>query len=201
MIMDGLILIASELNLYIQQRINPEQENHVFLSDISDGNGNNISLSDVITITLTNIEEERVNKAQLPNKVRHDTTYTYSEPEIRLNLFIIVSVRPSKNSEGSNSYINALARLSMVSYFFQSHRYFDQSTIQNPSVSNNLRRVIVDLHTVGFEQQSYMWGIHGGHYLPSLMYKLSLIAIHEDATSMEVPVVETIEANIDGGGL
>lgn len=201
MIMDGLVLIASELNKYIQQRINPEQENHVFLSGITDGNGNNISLSDVITITLTNIEEERVNKAQLSNKVRHDTIYTYSEPEIRLNLFIIVSVRPSKNSEGSNSYINALARLSMVSYFFQSHRYFDQSTIQNPNVSNNLKRLIVDIHPVSFEQQSYIWGTHGGHYLPSLMYKVSSVTIHEDATSMEVPVVETIEANIDGGGL
>ena len=67
----------------------------------------------------------------------------------------------------------------MVAYFFQSHRYFDQSTIQNSKISDSLKRVIVDLHSVGFENQNYIWSIHGGHYLPSLLYKIRVIHIFE----------------------
>jgi len=199
--MDALVLIASELNQYIKKRVNSEEENHVFLSSIIDSSGNSASPNDVITITLANVEEECVNKAQRLNQVRYDTTYSYSEPEIHLNLYVIISVRPSKNSEGSINYINALARLSMVCQFFQSRRYFDQSAIQNPNISPDLGRIIVDLHSSGFEQLSYIWGVHGGHYLPSLMYKVSLIKILEDATVKEIPAIKTTKVDTDRGGL
>ena len=202
MIMDALFLITSELNQYIKQRADAE-DNPVRLCCIVDHNGNQVSPKNVIAVTLTSVEEEGVNKAQRPNAVRYDNTYTHSEPEIRLNLFIIVSVRPGTDDNGDQyeQYRGALALLSMVAQFFQSHRYFDQSTINNPKVSNDLKRVIVDLYSVGFENQSYIWSIHGGHYLPSLLYKVSLIHIHEDTTTREVPVVETIEMSADSGGL
>ncbi len=64
-----------------------------------------------------------------------------------------------------------------------------------------LDRIIVNLHSTGFEQLSYVWGIHGGNYLPSLMYKFSLVTINEDTTSREVPAVKTIGLDADGGGL
>lgn len=201
MIMDGLVLIASELNEYIRNRVDLSRENHVFLSSIVDGTGNNQSPKDAITITLTSVEEECTNKAQRFNRVQQDSAYTYSEPELRLNLFIIVSVRPEKNSDGIDKYTDALSLLSMAAHFFQSHRHFDQSKIQNPKVSDDLRRVIVELRSVGFESQSYIWGIHGGQYLPSLLYKVSVIHIHEDTATKEVPVVETVEVNADRGGL
>ncbi len=200
MIMDALVLIKSELNDYIKRRLNLSDD-QVFLSSIVDGNGSSASADDVVTMTLAHIEEECVNKAQQFNQVRHDTKYTYSQPEILLNLFIIVSVRPNQTNESSASYKYALARLSMAAHFFQSRRYFDRRDIQSPDISDALRRVIVELHSSGFEQQSYIWGIHGGHYLPSLMYKVSVIHILEGATTREVPAVETIELEGQGGGL
>ena len=201
MIMDALCLISSELNAYVRQRLNSEDETLVYLSSISDGSGNSTSPNDAITITLANAEEECVNRAQQMTRVRNDEKYHFTEPEIRINLHIIISVRSSKNTDGSNSYTNALKRLSIVSEFFQSRRYFDQSSIRNPSVSNNLERVIVTLHTAGFEQLSYIWGVHGGNYLPSLIYKLSLVTIQENMTSREVPVVKEIGIETDEGAL
>ena len=201
MIMDALFLIKSELNDYIRQRLNPEKPEHIFLSNIVDGNGNSLSPEDEISITLTSIEEEATNKEQRCNRIRQDKTYSFTEPEIRLNLYVIVSVRPGKNTGGSTKYVDALARLSMVAVFFQSHPYFDQSRIRNPNVSDNLKRVIVDLHSVSFEAQSYIWGTHGGHYIPSLLYKVRLIHILEDTITKEVPVVETVDVGSDDGGL
>jgi hypothetical protein len=201
MIMDALLLVSSELNDYVRQRLNSEDETLVYLSSITDGSGNSASPNDAITITLTNAEEECVNRAQQPTRVRHGDKYHFTEPEIRINLHVIISVRPSKNTDGSNSYTNALKRLSIVSEFFQGRRYFDQSAIGNPSISNKLERVIVNLHTSGFEQLSYIWGVHGGNYLPSLMYKLSLVIIQDDMTSREVPMVKEVGLEADGGGL
>ncbi len=201
MIMDALLLISSELNDYVRQRLNSEDETLVYLSSITDGSGNSSSPNDAITISLTNAEEECVNRAQQVTRVRNGDNYHFTEPETRINLHIIISVRPSKNTDGSNSYINALKRLSIVSEFFQGKRYFDQSAIRNPSISAHLGRIIVNLHTAGFEQLSYIWGIHGGNYLPSLMYKLSLVTIQEGMTSREVPRVKSVDIEANGGGL
>lgn len=201
MIMDALLLVSSELNDYVRQRLNSEGETLVYLSSITDGSGSNSSPNDAITITLTSAEEECVNRAQQLTRVRKGDKYHFTEPEIRINLHIIISVRPSKNTDGSKSYINALKRLSIVSEFFQGNRYFDQSSIRNPAISKNLERVVVNLHTAGFEQLSYVWGMHGGNYLPSLMYKLSLITIQQAMTNREVPIVKEVGLEADGGGL
>ena len=202
MIFDALALIASELNEYIKKRSHSDDQQHVFLGNIADASGAAASLNDVITITLANIEQEQHNKSQTFQRIQNDKSFYYTQPEIQLNFYIIISIRPGKDQqENNNSYVNALKRLSMVAYFFQSNPFLDQSSIQNPKVSNDLGRLTIELYTAGFEHLSYIWGIQGGHYLPSLIYKVRLITIQEGIVAKEVPVVETVDLNSGRGGL
>jgi hypothetical protein len=47
---------------------------------------------------------------------------------------------------------------------------------------------------MNFEQMNHLWGILGGKYIPSVLYKLRLIPIQE-SPSEKVSVVEEIKAN------
>ncbi len=200
MIKDALTLISSELNSYIHQQLASMNSSTpvVVLNSITDGVGGAVSVKDIITITLANAEEECINKAQQFQRTRHESTYSYVQPEIRLNLLLLISVRPDTTTE---SYNDALTKLTFVSQFFQSTPFLDQSTIHHPQVSDSLERLNITLVSPTFEQQSYIWGVHGGTYLPSLLYKVSLVKIQGETLDREVSSVSDITISADSGGL
>ncbi len=199
MLKDALTLITSQLNNYINQQLASVSTNEVVvLNSITDGVGGAVSGKDVVTITLANVEEECVNRVQQFQKTRQTSVHTYVQPEIRLNLLLLISVRPDTNSE---SYNDALTKLTYVSQFFQSNPYLDQSEIGHPLVSDALERILITLVSPTFEQQSYIWGVQGGAYLPSLLYKVGFVKIDGGALDREVTSIQEIEINADGGGL
>ncbi len=68
-------------------------------------------------------------------------------------------------------------------------------------VSDALERILITLVSPTFEQQSYIWGVQGGAYLPSLLYKVGFVKIEGGALDHEVTTIQEIEINADGGGL
>jgi len=102
MIMDGLVLVWSQLNQYIKQRTNDNEGDCVFLSSLAESSGSGASPADVITITLAHAEEEGVNRAQRFKSVGNGESHTYYEPEIRMNLYILISVR-SRAARGART--------------------------------------------------------------------------------------------------
>ncbi|MNL86153.1 hypothetical protein D3C87_2147460 [compost metagenome] len=57
----------------------------------------------------------------------------------------------------------------------------------------------IELHTIPFEQLSYIWGLLGGKVMPSVLYKISVIKIvAKDVTSIELindVNIESIKVN------
>lgn len=200
MIKDALTLVLSQLNDYIHQQLASMNSSTpiVVLNSITDGSGTTVSGKDLVTITLANVEEECINKAQQFQRNRNNSTYSYVQPEIRLNLLLLLSIRPDTTPE---SYNDALTKLTYVSQFFQLHPYLDQSSIRHPQVSDSLERLNITLVSPTFEQQSYIWGVHGGTYLPSLLYRVSLVTIQGAVLDREVTSVSDISISADSGGL
>ncbi len=147
---------------------------------------------DSLGLCLVNIEEERVAKAQYGIQASKDgTRVAHLNPEIKLNLFVLVAAHFATYSTGLK-YLSGTVR------FFQSRNCF---TPQNtPEMDPGLEKLLVELYSLNFEQQNHLWGSLGAKYLPSVLYKVRLVIIDEQAARDEQPPITTMRKRIGHAG-
>jgi hypothetical protein len=187
-----LSFFQKQLNIYLHDKLNSNSTDDLIvlqnISQLQEG-GSNSNPSQVNTyITLVNVEEDRVSKSP-ENFVRKENGFIYKNPEKYLNLFVLFSV----NAMDLKKYDMALNRLSLVIQFFQQQNVFDP--INSPSLDPKIVKLIVDMYSMNFEQLNHLWGILGGKYLPSVLYKVRRVTIDEDVTISESGFIREIQLN------
>ena len=130
-------------------------------------------IEDKIVISLVNINQDKV--------LRNGPTYTrvtddngkpsilHHNPTVYLNLYVLFSAHQS-------NYLDALKQLSTVIEFFQRKFVFtgeDNSKLED----GKIEKLIFDMYTMGFDQLNQLWGVLGGKYIPSIMYKVRVVPI------------------------
>lgn len=141
-----------------------------------------------IFLSLVNIQEESALKNS-PFTVRIDNLTHTKEPPVYLNLFLLLAF-------AFTDYKTSLERLSQTMGFFQSRKFFsaDHSN-SNLDFPDGLNRLVFDLFSLDFERLSYLWGIQGGNYFPSIVYKVRLVqvqaAVPELAKEIDTIKVDT----------
>ena len=180
MINNALLFIRNSLNSSIQESFQPRVElGNVALvdayHDISSGD-----LSDKVIISLVNVEEEKtlknshiVKTTTLPNG---DVTVSKQRAPIYLNLYVLFAVNLRR-------YEDALDYLSRIIIFFQKQNVFEGQSYPELSAVN-IERMVFDLYSLRFEELNQMWGVLGGKYVPSVLYRIRLIALQD---APEVP--------------
>ena len=110
-------------------------------------------------------------------------------PELKLNLYILLVANFAL-------YKTGLEFLSGAIGFFQSKNVFthDNTVDLDPAI----QKLIVEMHTLSFEQQNHLWGSLGAKYLPSIMYKVRLLSIQEGHAKDEQPAVRAIRISERG---
>jgi len=126
-----------------------------------------------VGLMISNIEEEKVFKAQLQKQRRADNNIDIevANPEIKLNLYVLAAANPGTNA---GSYDTALKRLSGVITYFQGTSFFDKTDYPD---LGPIEHLIVELYSLSFEQQNQLWASLGGKYMPSVVYKVRLVVI------------------------
>lgn len=154
---------------YLNQEIT-DPANPVVLGNItkeSDITDNKIHLS------LIQVEEEKVLK-EVNHRRRANPTddfYSVINPEIRLNLFILVTYQyPGKN------YDEALKQLSNVITILQGKYVFTKPDFIKEAYEV-LQQITIELYTQTIDQNSNMWQALGEKLSPSLLYKMRVIGI------------------------
>lgn len=190
MIDQVLNFLCRQVNNYLHVKLDPPPSGEAValynVSHLGDGanqpNGNNSTPSNVF-LTLVNIEENRVTKSH-DTVVRNGTSLSYKNPEIYLNLYLIFS--------SNLPYTEALKRLSLVIQFFQHQNVF--TPVLYPELADsNVEKLLVELHSMSFEQLNHLWSILGGKYLPSVMYKVRQITIDEKAINAGGGLIKEIQ--------
>ena len=136
-----------------------------------------------------NIEEDRMLKS--PEKfTRVDDKTVQRNPNVHLNLYCLLAANKSKYNE-------SLKYLSYVIQFFQFRNVFNH--INDPSLDNNIDKLIMDLYTINFEQINHLWGTLGGKYFPSVLYKMRMIVIDEAFIEAEGGLITKVSIEGKGG--
>jgi hypothetical protein len=149
-------------------------------------------VQDFLVLTLVNVEEETIGKSQLGVRKRPDASYEMANPDIKLNLYMLMAA--VSNMKLEERYTNSLKLLSYGVLFFQSKNVF---TVDNtPSMDPGLEKLVVELVSLTFEQQNHLWGSLGAKYLPSVLYKVRMLTILERSQKQGAGRIEQVNAVI-----
>jgi hypothetical protein len=189
MIYETLNFLSVEVNKYLNQKLTPLTDSRLKLGNVSQafdesGSGNN-SLKEKAILSLVNIEEDRVSK-QHENFTKDDLKTYYKNPPLFVNLYVLFSIYKDK-------YDDSLIWLGHIIQFFQHQNSF--TSLSHPNLDPRIKKLMVDMYTMNFEQVNHLWSSLGGKYLPSVLYKVRQITIDEKAIVSESGVIKTIEIN------
>ncbi len=138
-----------------------------------------------IIMSVVNVEQDAVLRNAKTYTSISETEVRYHNPAISLNLYVLFSAV-------NNSYDEALKDLSELILCFQKKMVFTGSDIPNFNAAPLIEKLIFDYYSMTFEQLNHLWGILGGKYYPSVMYKVRLVTIFGDEGE-EASVITSID--------
>lgn len=186
MIRTALGFVKKELDAYIAAREN-DVANYapgtiVDIKSLVSLNGNiNVDNNKHITVMLVGIEEERREGKRPYILPAENNNFITLNPPIEINLHLLFVAH-------SNDYETALRDLSDVIAFFQSNVVFDEqkfpdlnATVIQPELKpwQLIDRISFRLLNLSFEQQNNLWAMFGGKYMPSAVYKMTLLTLFD----------------------
>lgn len=135
-----------------------------------------------VILTLVNINEETSLKNS-PHYISRGDTLIKRNPTLYLNIYVLFSC-------AADRYDTALSNISQVISFFQQKHVF---TAENAAVekfpSDHVEKLTMDIHSLEFEQMNHLWGVLGGKYYPSVLYRVRLLPV-QDQTGKEGPAIK-----------
>jgi hypothetical protein len=183
----ALKFINDELNAYLNTKTGVVSTEIIQLSKLVDEVGKYAFGEGTVASTIINIEEERIFKAQLQEYTYVKGQHVVMEPELKLNLHILFAAN-------FKLYDQALKFISYILTYFQSHPSFTSE--EYPALDPRIQKMNIELQSLNYEQLNQVWGFIGGKQLPSVIYKVRLVTLQDDAqTAVQQPIIE-INANL-----
>jgi hypothetical protein len=186
MIDQALIFLRDELNAYFLSRTNSANV-EVKLSKIVNDSGKYAFPDDSIALTIFNLEEDHIFKAQLPEITFVDGQHVRREPELKFNLHTLFAAN-------FTVYEEAWKAIGMVLNFFQSHPVFLSE--EYPALSPKIGKLAIELESLNVEQLNQIWAFLGAKHLPSVTYRIRLVVIQDEFASAIQKPIKTVKTNI-----
>jgi hypothetical protein len=139
--------------------------------------------ANAVSLALVRIEEDPTIRRPDPYlQVTADGVRKRAEPDIRLNLFVLVVAR------FPDDYRLSLHHLSRVVGYFQNHRVFTREN--SPELHERIPQLMLELVTPSFAEQNEIWGALRVSYQPSALYRVRMVVFADDEAR---PVAATRE--------
>lgn len=146
-----------------------------------DGTSN---LDNKVVITLLSVEEESTMK-NTPRYLKFNESENIMERESQpayLNLYVMIAAN-------KNMYDGALVNISKVIEIFQANNVLKYNAVSDEENDFIFR---IELHSVPFDQLSYIWGLLGGKIMPSVLYKISVVKIVAKQEKTDITLIDEI---------
>jgi hypothetical protein len=188
MIHVALAHITERLNEFLARGLGLTEDLAV-LSQLSDRDGSPTpGAGNKLVLFLVNLEKEHAARSsQAVKGGAGDSVRRF--PSLHLKLYVMLTA----NFDGG-SYPEALKMLSAAILFFQRNPVFDHHS--SPSLDQRIEKLILDIENLPWQEMANLWGTQGGKYLPSVLYKVRMVAFDsEDIRALE-PAARELATNI-----
>lgn len=181
--------IATQLNQSLRHTFRVG-EDLVVVSNLSEADGNMVSqVSNKLALFLVNIEKDAM--AYRPSAISHAAPGRagISNAPVHLNLLLLFAATFS----GTN-YPEALKFISHTIAFFQSRPVFNHQN--TPELDPRIDKLVLDIENLSISDLSNLWGILSGKYMPSVLYRMRMVAIDSGQLSGQAPTVIQPQAGV-----
>ncbi len=174
--------LAAQLNQFLKQSY-ALTEDIVTMSGLVDAEGRPApNTNNKLVMFLTNLEKDTVPYRQhLPGDAGATRAVVSSAP-LYLNLYVMLAANFS-----SANYAEALKLISGAIAYFQRFPVFDHQV--TPGMDTRIEKLMLDIENLKIHELSNMWTLLGGKYLPSVLYKVRMVAFDNDDIIARVPTV------------
>jgi hypothetical protein len=165
-------------------------EDVVVVSNILEQDGTVAThVNNKIVVSLVNIEKESVQLNQSRAVASGGMRNVVTNPPVHFNLYLMFASYFS----GSN-YQEGLKFISNTISYLQGQNVFDQQN--SPGLDRNINKLVMDIENLDINDLSNLWGILSGRYLPSVLYKLRMVAVDANAVKNQEPVISKPDATV-----
>jgi len=192
MIGDILNIVAREVSSYVDKEGNlPSGKKSVILHKPNKLNEKFSIPDNTISLSLLNIEEEKVaKKVTVARRTVIDGKVYKENPAININLQVIFI------ASFENDYISELNYISKILAFFQQEISFTDDKVKGLK-DLGIDKLNFKLSTLSLEKQNTVWGLLGSKYMPSLVYKISMLVFQNEAKLLDTKLVKSIDVQVE----
>jgi hypothetical protein len=169
MIDRALSLIARRLNEHLRQTFATSDE-LVALTGMTDVEGKPAAAArNRLVLFITNLsEDDAARRFPLRTASAEGRSDTADEASYAVHVMLASNFDPE-------DYLKSLKFLSQGVQFFQNTPVFDHHN--SPELDAGLTPLSLEIQNLDTETASRIWGMHGGRYVPSVLYRMRLTAI------------------------
>lgn len=165
-------------------------EDVVVVSNLIELDGSVVpSANNKLVLTLVNIEKDTLPFRPNAGTRGRDERLLQNSAPLFVNLYLMMSA-----NFGAGNYTEALKYISHAVVFFQQRPMFDQHN--SPGLDERIERLVLDIVNLPIAELNNLWSLLGGRYLPSMYYKVRMMAIDAKALTGQVPVITDQRHNV-----
>jgi len=166
MIDRAITQIAAQLNEYLGGLLGTS-EDIVLVSNLLGPDGSAAPhVNNRIILFLTSIEKDVVSQRAPEAK---SGAFSGSQP-----LFLNIYMMAAANFTGAN-YPESLKFLSLIISYFHRQPVIDHAN--SPGLDERIHKLVLDIENTPPQAMSNIWGVLGGRYLPSVLYRVRMVAL------------------------
>jgi len=174
-------LIAAQLNQALRSAFQLSEDPVVVTSLVDVNDSAPVIAANKLVIFLANIERETVVAVQgLRAAGAGGDAVAQTSAAVHLNLMLMFAA-----NFGGSKYTEALKFLSATIAFFQGRGLFDHHN--SPDLDPRIERLVLEIENLKVPELSNLWGILGGKYVPSILYRVRMITFDSGHINQLVP--------------
>lgn len=163
----AISFIAFELNQALRRSSMAGEDLVVLANPVdSDGAASQVGANKIV-VFLAGIERDT-----MPGRTGDAQALGRNAPMF-LNLYVMVAA-----NFGGKNYPESLKYLSRVIAFFQQNPVFDRNS--SPAMDAGIDKLILDIENLDRRELNNIWGMFGGKYMPSVLYRVRMVGIDSD---------------------
>lgn len=168
--------VAAQLNEYLRGLIESSEDIVVVSNLLGPDGAPAPNVNNRVVLFLTSIEKDTI--PVRPPQGTFDGLDAHRP--LFLNLYLMVAA----NFTGNN-YPEALKYLSHTIAFFHSRPVLNHSN--SPDLDERIEKLVLDIENTSPQAMSNIWGVLGGRYLPSVLYRVRMVAVGGEEIRERVP--------------
>ncbi len=179
-----------QLNQHFRRRL-VLAEDMVVVSNLQEPGGAAVtSTGNKLVLFVSGIERDTAaHRARAPDGALR-TRVSGAEP-LFLNLLVMCAATFS-----GQGYPEALRFLSDAIAFFQAHAVFDHQNA--PDLDARIDRLVLNIENLSSSEMHSLWSIHGGRYLPSVLYRVRLVCLGDDTPQRRETLIGQPDVGLQG---